>query len=260
MDILSSCKERYMILMDEEEKVLRELSGCPKGQFECYRVKNSYKWYCAHNDETAGRIRTYIPKKNVEYARKLARKTYLQKRLLDIRDEMKRLKVFISSGEKSKNRVDDLLKNKPGIHPLLAHIDEMSEWENAEYDKNTLNPEQLIIRTPKGEMVRSKSELLIAMKLFELQIPYRYECGLQLASGQVYPDFTIKHPFSGKIYIWEHFGLIDQLDYRMNMIRKNQHYIENGYIPGHNLITTYETKDRPLDPEYIRMLIEYHFT
>ena len=50
----------------------------------------------------------------------------------------------------------------------------------------------LIHRTERGELVRSKSELLIANKLHSMGIEYGYEQPLNIGEGRFrYPDFTI---------------------------------------------------------------------
>ena len=52
--------------------------------------------------------------------------------------------------------------------------------------------DRLIHRTERGDLVRSKSELVIADKLFSRGIDYVYEQPLDLGGGRVrYPDFTI---------------------------------------------------------------------
>ena len=73
--------------------------------------------------------------------------------------------------------------------------------------------------------VRSKSEAFIASSLSDKGIPFRYECAAKIAGTVIYPDFTIRHPLSGKLCLWEHFGLID----------------------------------RPLSFSYVKDLINYHF-
>ena len=74
-----------------------------------------------------------------------------------------------------------------------------------------------------------------------------------------YPDFTILHPQTLKFFYLEHFGLYDDGDYMKRALEKMQVYSANGLIPTVNLICTYETADAPLDPEYVRKLIEYYF-
>ena len=60
--------------------------------------------------------------------------------------------------------------------------------------------------------MRSKSEAMIAMSLYVQKIPYRYECELKLGSITLFPDFTIRHPETGEIFYWEHFGMMDKPD------------------------------------------------
>ena len=97
------------------------------------------------------------------------------------------------------------------------------------------------------------------MLLYQNQIPYRYECGLQLGEHIIYPDFKIKHPFSGKPYYWEHFGQMDIPEYYNKACTKMQLYISNGYIPSINLITTFETQKHPLVAEDINRIIQTYF-
>ena len=75
-----------------------------------------------------------------------------------------------------------------------------------------------------------------------------------------YPDFTIRHPLTRKTYYWEHFGMMDVSSYATHTYVKLQKYTENGIIPGINLITTYETKDNPLNPELVETLVKHYFT
>lgn len=131
--------------------------------------------------------------------------------------------------------------------------------QNAPYDSNPKYPEQLTLKTSSGHFVRSKSEALIDMALFTHRIPFRYECALILGNDTFYPDFTIRHPKTGKTYYWEHFGLMDVPAYCKNVSSKLQHYSLNGIIPSIHLITTYETKENPLSPEVIEKIIEHYF-
>ena len=97
------------------------------------------------------------------------------------------------------------------------------------------------------------------MLLVQHKIPYRYECALQLGDHTIYPDFTIRHPKTGEIFYWEHFGLMDDINYSKNVPGKLHTYITGGIIPSINLITTYETKNTPLSMELVEKTIEYYF-
>ena len=104
------------------------------------------------------------------------------------------------------------------------------------------------IITERGELVRSKSEKIIADKLYMMGIPYRYEYPLMLDDGiTVYPDFTIlKMPERKEVYL-EHFGMMDDEEYVNKMLFKISTYERNGIFIGVNLFVTYETSKRPIN-------------
>lgn len=97
------------------------------------------------------------------------------------------------------------------------------------------------------------------MLLYINQIPFRYECSLTLGETTLFPDFTIRHPQTGDIYYWEHFGLMDKPIYIQNTYSKLQLYTSHGIIPTIQLITTYETKDYPMDVDTINKIIQHYF-
>ncbi len=105
--------------------------------------------------------------------------------------------------------------------------------------------------------MRSKSEIMIADVLSSMGIPYLYERPLRLSNlGTIYPDFTLLDPHERREIIWEHFGLLDNDDYRGKMMSKLRRYNANGYFEGKNLIITYETTAYPLDMKTIRQKAE----
>ena len=130
---------------------------------------------------------------------------------------------------------------------------------NSLYEQNPMNPEQLIHKTPLGYCVRSKSEAMIAITLYRNKIPFRYEGALQLGEHTVYPDFTIRHPGNGQIYYREHFGLMDQPQYYKKAFSKMKLYTSHQIIPSIQLLTTYETKDKPLDSGTIERVVNTYF-
>lgn len=114
-----------------------------------------------------------------------------------------------------------------------------------------------------GERVRSKSEKIIADELYRYNIPYRYEMPLELEDwGKTVirrPDFTVISRSSGKKYIYEHFGMMDDPDYVERNMRKLDLYEKNGYILGKNLIVTHETSRSPLNVGVVDSYIEHFF-
>ena len=107
--------------------------------------------------------------------------------------------------------------------------------------------------------MRSKSESIIASELFLNNIPFRYECILNLGDKIVFPDFTIRHPVTGQFFYWEHFGMMDNSDYADNTIEKLKSYVAHGIIPSVNLITTYETSNHPITQLKIANVVKEYF-
>lgn len=99
----------------------------------------------------------------------------------------------------------------------------------------------LVHRTPKGEMVQSKSELAIATYLEENDFLYRYNRPYEgtAAPGRVRPDFTFTSD-AGEVLLWEHLGMLDRDDYAEGWAWKRDWYAKNGFELGKNLFTTEE--------------------
>lgn len=122
----------------------------------------------------------------------------------------------------------------------------------------------LIHRTERGDLVRSKSELVIADKLHSRGIEYAYEQPLTLGEGRVrYPDFTIADHARGINFYWEHLGLLDDPGYRARWERKRSEYLAAGILSwedgGGPEGTLIETRDDPgggLDAARIAKLID----
>jgi len=102
--------------------------------------------------------------------------------------------------------------------------------------------EHLIHRTTRGELVRSKSEIVIANLLYAAGLDYAYERPLtgNAIAGTVHPDFTFIDP-TGDVIVWEHLGMLDRDDYRTSWENRKTWYQANGFKLGENLFTSDET-------------------
>lgn len=101
--------------------------------------------------------------------------------------------------------------------------------------------EHLIHRTSRGDLVRSKSELVIANHLFNQGLSYQYEQPLEgtVAPGRLRPDFSFTDD-SGDVIVWEHLGMLQRDDYRRAWEWKRRWYAQNGFREGANLFSTSE--------------------
>lgn len=111
----------------------------------------------------------------------------------------------------------------------------------------------LIYRTQRGELVRSKTEWIIADKLQAAGITYSYELPLVMGGVTRYPDFTIKDDDSGVTVYWEHLGLMNSDQYVERWERKEAAYRSLGIVPPNEfeygksagvLVTTVEDGER----------------
>ena len=134
------------------------------------------------------------------------------------------------------------------------------KWQNkTRFRKKTV--EESPFRTMRGEYVRSKSECIIADRLYLRGIPYHYEINHTLVDEYgsdytVQPDFTVLNKRTREEFIWEHFGKMGDSSYCNDNLPKLNDYVRSGYIPGRNLILSFESLQCPLNVIYINAMIE----
>ncbi len=113
--------------------------------------------------------------------------------------------------------------------------------------------EHLIHKTENGELVRSKSEVIVANTLYNAGYSYEYEKALVLSDGStIYPDFTINY-FGTEFYL-EHCGMLYNPSYRARWETKQQKYKDNGLI--NQLIVTEDNLDGSIDSQKILEIIK----
>ena len=231
----------------------------PQGKLICAKNGNRYKWY-----QSDGHQKIYIPKKNRKVAEQLAKKKYLSFLLEDLLHEKRAIDFYLRHHDSEVGKAERLLTETSEYQKLLSPFfksksEELEAWSRMEYESNPKYPDQLIHQGASGTPLRSKSEAMIDMQLFTNKIPFRYECALHLGEMIVYPDFTIRHPKTGKIYYWEHFGMMDDTSYVRAAGAKLQQYMSNGIIPSIQLIMTYETRENPLGFDKVKKIIDEYF-
>ncbi len=252
IDRLSGLREQYE----------RWLENAPEGSIHFLGKEQGAAWlYRAPGDEKS----KYLSKKEKELAEKLALKRFYRARLRDIDQQVAAYTRCVRALKKA-SRAERLLERSEPMRTLTGqHIyhlpKDLADWVEADYEKNPKNPETLKVPTVSGEFVRSKSERSIYNLLRNANLPFRYECKLELehARKSNYPDFTILNPINGKIYYFEHFGMMDDPDYQQGFLKKMHSYLKNGIYPGVNLIMSFETKENPIDEVYVKSILEYYF-
>lgn len=98
----------------------------------------------------------------------------------------------------------------------------------------------LIHRAEDGELLRSKSELLIYTQCLRAGLHPMYERRMDAPDGSwKWPDFTFMDEADDPI-VWEHLGLSDNPAYVDDWERKRAWYLERGLIEGTTLFTSTE--------------------
>ena len=116
--------------------------------------------------------------------------------------------------------------------------------------------ERLIHRTIRGELVRSKSEVIIADCLHYNKLDYEYEPELILEGRVKRPDFKVVDSDTGDTWYWEHCGMMTDPKYVKRWEAKKKFYEKNGIKEGKNLIVTYDDENGGLDSGAIDDLIK----
>lgn len=113
--------------------------------------------------------------------------------------------------------------------------------------------ENLINKTENNDLVRSKSEVIVANALYNAGYSYEYEKALVLSDGStIYPDFTIN--YFGTEYYLEHCGMLYNPAYKARWEVKLQKYKDNGLI--NQLIVTEDNLDGGIDSKKILEIIK----
>ena len=224
------------------------LKGAPSGKLYICARKNFTEYYLIDADNK----RTYISSDNMELIEGLAQKEYDKKALELALQEKDCIEKLLSKYPKIS--VDEYYPSLPQnrralISPLLLPDDEyIANWYSRPASFKAISKDAVKIYTAKGEIVRSKSEKIIADRLDQLGIPYKYEAALTLNNGYViHPDFTILDMRRRCEVYLEHCGMIDNKEYSDNLTKRVTLYSLNGIVISDRLLLTFETSDVPFD-------------
>lgn len=125
---------------------------------------------------------------------------------------------------------------------------------------NKFYEDSLIHRTTRGELVRSKSEVIIADHLFSNGIQYDYEPEVIVEGRKFRPDFIAYDPDDDEAFwYWEHVGMPNDSGYMARWEEKLDYYNAHGIKEGVNLIITSDGENGSLDSKEIDDLIKETF-
>lgn len=248
-------------IADLEKRLKTELANMPKGTLKAVLTKGKYIQYYINDKDGL----TYIKKDNIDMAKNLAQKEYDYKLLSSMSRYINNIDALINSYKLNDfneiyRKISDCKKKliRPYFLPEEEFVQRWIEKQICE-KQNSKNsyPISNQIVSEKGEAVRSKSEKIIADKLYREGIPYIYEPTLHINSYTYYiPDFLILNKRTRKEYYYEHFGMMSDTEYCEKAIQKLNDYSREGYIFGENLLYSFESLGVKFDDRYLEELIK----
>lgn len=258
------------------ESAKKRLETAPEGGLRITKKQNRIEYYYKESQRDTGGKKNeskkeneskngrYMRKREMGLVRRLAQRDYDQSLMKKVEKRIRAIEQFLGAYDETclkklyhKINPDRKVLITPSV---LSDEEFIKQWQAVEYKGKTFEESENIIITERGERVRSKSEKIIADKLYVLGIPYRYEYPLILDGGiRVFPDFTIlRMPMREEVYL-EHFGMMDDMDYVETVLSKLSTYEKNEIYLGVNLFITYETGKKSLNTKGLDGLLRNLF-
>ena len=238
--ILSEMKKKYGSLSDE-------IGALPDSSLHI--LKRGDKEYYSERFPKKGnrkKERRYGISNDYGKIRALVRKKYIENALKSLATDIK----LLSDVTGKYRSIDEasVMKKFVADHPDLADYiykdaGDLDEWAaNYERQEDFYEEGKTSVAGDRTAM-RSRGEIVIAEKLRQYGIPFRYEATTGIPDLPYVPDFTVKRPRDGKLFYWEHFGDVNDEKYMKRNGRKLERYEEYGIVPWDNLIITYDFQD-----------------
>lgn len=261
-ELKTSVQGRIVELKEAIKELRKAVNKAPQGALRVCRRGQGFQYYLRNGGaDTNGK---YLPKRLMNVAQGIVQREYNARVLQVLARELEALESYMAytaSGCVEKCFLGQQEGRRKLIEPVtLEDAVYAGRWLKKVHENSGDGMENwqdhLKFKTQNGEMVRSKSEVIIADALARNNVPYCYEYNLSLNGGRMYPDFLCLNLKNRKGIFWEHFGLMDNQEYAEKAVRKINLYIQNGYLPGDKLIFTMETSRSPLDLGQVEVLIE----
>ena len=245
----------------------KSLTHVPEGRLRIALCRGKPQWFHVTNEENPKGC--YISESKVKLARALAQKGYDENVLSVAIRDVASIEQFLKDFSDIDSIYEGLHSGRQALVNPVRLPDKLyvENWTKVKYSGRSFMADAPVLKTARGERVRSKSEVIIADTLFRMKIPYRYEYPHRMRvapngskasekSLLFYPDFTCLNVRTRREFIWEHFGLVDDAEYAKQMVSKIENFAKNGYFPGDGLIASMESAETPLSTNMVELLAQ----
>lgn len=253
--------KRIAELIQIQKEAVLMLRNSPEGRVRFSRRCNRhFCFYEVDSDKSHGE---YIPVSQQALVKKLVQKDYWERVGKAAQKQLQLLRKF--SRHFFPDAVDSVYQKmhearRAFVNPVRLPDDEFAaRWLSETFSGKPFDDDSQELLTSSGIRVRSKSEVIIAETLDRLKIPFKYECPMKVKGfGQVYPDFTCLNVRARKIFVWEHFGMMDDADYALKAAKKIAEYRNSGLYLGINFMVSFETQSCPFTARAARQMAELY--
>ncbi len=228
-----------------------------KVKLRAARVRNSFQYSLRPIGTSQTGI--YIKEKDIGIAKDMAKVEYYEKLLEEIEKELEVLEkavgwedsIYLSVLKRMTEAKQNLLDC-----PFKSDDEYIISWLQQEYEHKEFRDGSPEYYTKKGVRVRSKTEVIISDILSENGVPYLYEKPLKLKRGVIHPDFTLLNIRDRREVYWEHFGMMEDIEYRDNVFIRIRSYENNGLYQGESTIWTFESSKHSVNIKDIRDMVK----
>lgn len=289
-------KTEIIRILKESACELEEILYCPQ-QSEVgtlyIRMRNGRPAFFWRKEDGT---QVYLRHTEEKLIKKLASDYYERKMKAIALREKKQIDSCIAILEKDKeiSDVDNTSKLIPEAVMEYAVLSELTaegyarKWQNGnnvvKKRRSHKQDDYHKYKTLRGEYVGSKSEVIIADRLFVKGIPYHYEIAFTPEAiidksrpvidetgrllgyeaigfgpdspDTLHPDFYVLNKRTRKAYYWEHLGKMDDPEYCRKNFNRFMRILDAGYVIGEDLLVTHEDSKNPLMTESIDSIIE----
>ena len=260
-DVIAKLNERKEYLNDLVVHLKGSIACAPRGKLRITSKAGKPQYYLKTvKGDYNGR---YIPRNQMYKAVAIAQRDYEKDTLEAALNELQAIDDLINAW--MSGRIEDtygklILPRKELVTPVTMTDEEYAEnWLNKQYTPKGFKSSDPEIYSSSGQRVRSKSEALLLDNFDHFKVPCRFECPVRLWDGRViYPDFTLLNIRTRLEFLWEHFGKADDPAYMRTNVERLNDLILSGYIPGLNLIVSFETLESPLNQKMVQTYIRQY--
>lgn len=239
---------------DLRKKYRKRISHYPNGEI-CFKFEHGkYRPYLKLNNKVK-----YLNRKEQQLISRLIKKKNDETIVKCLEENIKLLEMMQTQyrgtewifGDKVAENFEESMGKGFRLADYISFQDD--KYKKSSYEFRTSEKKHI---TPGGIKVRSKAELIIATFLEMKGIEYTYEKVMIIDGKQFIPDFTIRRASDGKIIIWEHFGMMDDMEYYDRSMEKLSEYHYAGYLPYDNFIATFGERDTSMDMTKLETIVE----